>query len=521
MADIPKFVDFDCETVLQSQILIKMEKKDLMIFNVCESLSSVKSLNLNLNECGTKIQIIQNNKSEEFSLPLFDSFMIRVKVDSNAIYSVNYINLSGNEYETQQVRPNETQPLQKSSSSKTTTKNSLNALPQKLYKFPKQIRTNNEKISAVGIDLGTSRCCVAVNRRNGIETVAIENEGGRQLPSYVSFDEPKVKCGQIVVDRLRNHGKSSVFDSKRLIGRDFTAIEVDKTWPFQVINSMDKAIIKIESEVEEIRKTPEQIAAILLKHLKKIVEEFQGRKLQKAVITIPATFTQAQEEATHLAGILAGWDCVELLPEPIAASFAYFVDRPIPDLSTVLLFDLGGGTLDVCIFKIQNEKIQIISKSGDSNLGGRDFDNILINHFSQRLKNNFGILELESKKYRLMLECQKIKHCLSIRYDDHLDVSDFDPTRNEFIAITRDDFQQLTLQLLTKIKKIINSAFDNIELHPSQIDKILQVGGGCRMPMIKTLLQEIFPDAEHSCEEHPDEVVAVGAAYYSYYLNYD
>uniref|UniRef100_A0AC34FN22 Heat shock protein 70 n=1 Tax=Panagrolaimus sp. ES5 TaxID=591445 RepID=A0AC34FN22_9BILA len=251
-----------------------------------------------------------------------------------------------------------------------------------------------------------------------MNTVPLDNTGERLLPSFVSFDEKNVKCGKIVVNRLRNHSKSTIFDSKRIIGRQLGDIEIDSFWPFGLSETKGgKMYLEIEGFDGKRKVTPEDVASELLKHLKKKAEEFQGKKLTKTVITVPAAFSDAQKDATMEAAKLAGWDDIVLLPEPIAAAFAYFNDRPIPNSSTILLFDLGGGTLDVCIFKIQSNKIQIISNTGDSSLGGRNFDTVLISYFKNALFSNNGILLTEIQKYSLMLKCQEFKETLSILAD--------------------------------------------------------------------------------------------------------
>uniref|UniRef100_A0A914XXM3 Heat shock protein 70 n=1 Tax=Panagrolaimus superbus TaxID=310955 RepID=A0A914XXM3_9BILA len=291
-----------------------------------------------------------------------------------------------------------------------------NLTNDKMFAFPKRITDENSNINAVGIDLGTSRCCVAVNRKSGIETVGLENTGERLLPSYVAYDEDNTKCGQVVADRLRNYSKATVFDSKRMIGKSMVVI--DKIWPFKVVNIDNQVMIKLETDRGEIQQTAIQVASELLKYMKIKTEQFQGKRLSEVVITVPAAFTTSQEEATRAAAILAGWETVTLLPEPIAASFAYFIDRPIPNNSTLILFDLGGGTLDVCVFKIINNRIQIISKNGDSRLGGRDFDNLLMDHFINKLSLDYDVNVRGNTKYKLLAECQKIKHYLSVRNDE-------------------------------------------------------------------------------------------------------
>uniref|UniRef100_A0A914PNL7 Heat shock protein 70 n=1 Tax=Panagrolaimus davidi TaxID=227884 RepID=A0A914PNL7_9BILA len=282
------------------------------------------------------------------------------------------------------------------------------------YSIPKIQAPFNIGINAIGIDLGTSRCCVAVIRKNGITTVPLDNTGERLLPSYVAYDEENVKCGQIVVKRLRNHSKSTVFDSKRIIGRNFADIEIDLFWPFGIIKTEGKVFLEIQKFNGHGIVTPEDVAAALLKHVKQKTEEFQGKSLSKAVITVPAAFNEAQKIATLEGAKLAGWKETILLPEPIAAAFAYFNDRLITNNSNVLLFDLGGGTLDVCIFKITDEKIEIISNTGDSKFGGRDFDGVLINYFKNALSTQYDITLIKNKKYLLMIKCQEIKESLSV-----------------------------------------------------------------------------------------------------------
>uniref|UniRef100_A0A914ZDJ3 Heat shock protein 70 n=1 Tax=Panagrolaimus superbus TaxID=310955 RepID=A0A914ZDJ3_9BILA len=301
--------------------------------------------------------------------------------------------------------------------------------------FPKKVEISSDENDIIGIDLGTTRCCAAVNRQNGIETVALGNTGHRLLPSWVAFDEEKDKCGEIVVERLRNYSKSTVFDVKRIIGKTFDEIKIDTSWPFDILQLIsiepkikfdisddekddEKFLIKFYSATGLAFKYPEEISAVLLKHIKEKSEEFQAKLLTDVVITVPAAFQQKQIQATYKAAKIAGWKNIHFLPEPVAAAFAYFIDRPIPNNSNLLLFDLGGGTLDVCIFKIQNDQLQIIDRSGDPNIGGRDFDNLLINYFEKKLFDDFEIKISQSKRIKLMLKCQNIKENLSTLEED-------------------------------------------------------------------------------------------------------
>jgi molecular chaperone DnaK (HSP70) len=284
------------------------------------------------------------------------------------------------------------------------------------WEIPKNLNWDKIKDDAIGIDLGTTRCCCAVSRSKGaIETVALDNGGERLLPSFVGYDEKNVKCGQIVVDRINNYLHSTVFDVKRIIGRKFSDVTVDPNWTFCVkSDNDDNLLIETTNHYGNlITFSPSQVSAVLLKHIKTKSEEFQGKKLKNVVVTVPAVFSDRQCEKTIEAANLAEFNSVTLLPEPVAAAFSYFFDREIPNNSKMLLFDLGGGTLDVCVFRILNDKINIVSKSGDSEIGGRNFDNVLFEYLKQKLENVFNINNIEKKKYKLLSKCQEIKEALS------------------------------------------------------------------------------------------------------------
>uniref|UniRef100_A0A914P3B1 Hypoxia up-regulated protein 1 n=1 Tax=Panagrolaimus davidi TaxID=227884 RepID=A0A914P3B1_9BILA len=336
-----------------------------------------------------------------------------------------------------------------------------------------------------------TRCCVAVNRTNGTELVAIDGSE-RQLPSYVSFKEKDPMCGQLVINQLELYANSTVFDIKQIIGRNFNEIQINS------------------------EKHPEEISAILLKHVKQKIEEFQGSKIDEAVITVPSGFNQNQKIATHVAADLAGFKTVHLLKEPIAASIAYFVDRPIPSSFNLLLFDLGGGTLDLCIFKVEKNKFKVFANDGDSNLGGRDFDMVLFQHFEKTLEKRYKIIINEKSKYRLMLKCVEIKHALSSENEASFDIEDY--KIDEFLRITRHEFEQICVPVLNRIQDIFIQIFSKTELTPVDINKVLLIGGGCQMPMIQLFLHKRFPKADHFCDESPDGMVAIGAAYYSSFL---
>lgn len=270
-------------------------------------------------------------------------------------------------------------------------------------------------MNCVGVDLGVSRCCGAVMRKWEIATVPLDNTGERTLPSYVSYDEKYVKCGKVVVNRLKYHSKSTIYDSKKIIGKNIEDIEIDPSWPFKIKSINGKVFLEIHKFDGKGCFTSEEVTSDLLKYIKQKSQEFQGKKLSKVIITVPLAFTVKQKAGIMEAAKLAGWNEIAFLPEPVAAAFAYFIDRPISRNSNVLLVDFGGGTLDVCIFKVENKQIQLLSNIDDSTTAGKNFDIILFNYFKNALYTKYNIPLIQNKRYLLIAKCQEIKETLSVQ----------------------------------------------------------------------------------------------------------
>uniref|UniRef100_A0A914PS32 Uncharacterized protein n=1 Tax=Panagrolaimus davidi TaxID=227884 RepID=A0A914PS32_9BILA len=389
-----------------------------------------------------------------------------------------------------------------------------------LYFIPKKIQNYNSELNAIGIDFGITECCASVIRKKGPDFVVLDDTTGlRTMPSYISFDEKMPKCGQIVVDRMRYNAKYSVYDTKRIIGKDLESILIDPLWPFKVLNVGSNVVFGIETFNGKDTKFLEELSSILLKHIKIKLEAYQNTILTEAVITIPSVFSKKQKEATKLAAEIAGFETIHFLPEPVAAAFAYFTEIEIPNQSNILICDCGGGTFDICIAKVENDQLQILNFDGDSYLGGRDFDKILFTHFSAILKHkfNFDVMK-SSKKYVLKKKCQEIKHKLSASEDDWLDIDDFDPNIDGVIKISREEFEEMSSNFIIQMKDVIYQTMTKSNISKNEITYVFQVGGGCRMPMIKKMLKEIFPNSSHQCTLYPDWIVAHGAALYAYQL---
>uniref|UniRef100_A0A914QLK9 Hypoxia up-regulated protein 1 n=1 Tax=Panagrolaimus davidi TaxID=227884 RepID=A0A914QLK9_9BILA len=390
-----------------------------------------------------------------------------------------------------------------------------------IYKIPPKLVYYNKNLNAVGIDLGTSECYASVIRRNGPEGIVLDSKtNNRNLPSYVAIDELNEPCGQYVINRMERKPEFLAFDGKRLIGKEFDEIVIDPLWSFKVINYCEQIYLLFydKENVPAVRSST-YILSCLLKQIKQKTDEFQGTNISEAIITIPSSFTEKQKDATTDAANIAGWETIHFLSEPIAALFACSYETDIPNKSIALLFDFGGGTTDICISKIFNGKIEILIESGDAFLGGKDFDRLLINHFNSALKHKYGLNVLETnKKYRLMIKCREIKHTLSVQMDDNLFVDDFKFDEDDVIPITRKEFEDMAVDLILRGKNLITDTLKKAKLNRDEINIVFRVGGGCRIPMIKKMLKEMFPKSQHQCSIHPEELVAKGAALYAYEL---
>uniref|UniRef100_A0A914QUS1 Uncharacterized protein n=1 Tax=Panagrolaimus davidi TaxID=227884 RepID=A0A914QUS1_9BILA len=305
----------------------------------------------------------------------------------------------------------------------------------KTFKIPSKIQNYNKNLNAVGIDFGTSECCAFVIRRNGPESVVLDDfTAKRTLPSYVSILDLNQPCGQNIVNRMEINPAFYAFDVKRLIGKEFHEIIIDPLWTFSVLNYCEQIYFLFDDKIQFPKiLSAAYITNYLLEEIKRKVEEFQGLFLDGVVLTVPSSFTEKQKQGIIHASDIAGCGVPHLLPEPIAALItekknkiwtlpffsviAYSYETDIPNGSITLLFDLGGGTTDICISKIVENEIKVLM--GDQFLGGKDFDKLLINHFNSILKERYELdVFATNKKFRLMLKCQEIKHTLSVNTDD-------------------------------------------------------------------------------------------------------
>ena len=242
--------------------------------------------------------------------------------------------------------------------------------------------------ASVGIDLGTTYSCVGVWQNDRVEIIA-NDQGNRTTPSYVAFNETERLIGDAAKNQVAMNAANTVFDAKRLIGRKFNepAVQSDmKHWPFTVIDgAAGKPTIQVQYKGEVKQFAAEEISSMVLMKMKEISEAYLGREVKNAVITVPAYFNDSQRQATKDAGVIAGLNVLRIINEPTAAAIAYGLDKKGSE-KNVLIFDLGGGTFDVSLLTIEEGIFEVKATAGDTHLGGEDFDNRMVEYFTQEFK---------------------------------------------------------------------------------------------------------------------------------------
>jgi len=368
-----------------------------------------------------------------------------------------------------------------------------------------------EKI--IGIDLGTTNSVVAV--MEGKEVKVIPNqEGNRLTPSVVAFTEKgEVLVGEPAKRQAITNPKRTVYSIKRFMGRRREEVQSEETIvPYQIVGgSSDYVKVKIGDR----EYTPPEISAKVLQKLKEAAEAYLGHRVNKAVITVPAYFNDAQRQATKDAGQIAGLEVVRIINEPTAASLAYGLDKKTSE--KIVVFDLGGGTFDVSVLEVADGVFRVISTNGDTHLGGDDFDRALVDYVADEFKKDYGI-DLRKDPMalqRLQEACEKAKKELSSVQQTELNLpfitADASGPKHLQMTITRSQFERLVDHLVERCRKPVELALQDARLSPKEIDEVVLVGGSTRIPKVQELVRQMFGKEPHK-GVNPDEVVAVGAA---------
>jgi len=367
----------------------------------------------------------------------------------------------------------------------------------------------------IGIDLGTTYSCVSITKENG-ENVIIPNElGGRITPSVVAWSSE----GRLVGDAAKNQASSNpvntVYDIKRLIGRKYTDVEVQrdkKLLPFEIVNKDGKPAVEVMADGVKKVMTPEEVSAMILSKLKADAEAFLGQTVTNAVITVPAYFNDAQRQATKDAGKIAGLNVARIINEPTAAALAYGLSEKSSD-KNVLVYDLGGGTFDVSILTIDEGVFEVLATAGDTHLGGEDFDQRVMDYFLKQIKNKHSVSLANDKRAlaRLRREVEKAKRALSTDHSVKIEVEGILDGEDFTDQLTRAKFEELNMDLFKKTLKPVEQVLKDSGLKKSEIHEIVLVGGSTRIPKIQSLIKDFFNGKEPSRGINPDEAVAVGA----------
>lgn len=367
----------------------------------------------------------------------------------------------------------------------------------------------------IGIDLGTTNCCVSVLEGGAVQIVP-NKEGGRTTPTVVGFtDKGERLVGQIAKRQAVTNAANTVYAVKRLIGRKFNSPEVQRmrdSAPFEIVDTPNgDGHIRVQGRTY----SPQEISGIVLQRLKAAAEDFLGEAVTEAIVTVPAYFDDTQRQATKDASRIAGLKVERIINEPTAAALAYGLGRT--ESERIVVYDLGGGTFDISILEMNDGVFEVLSTSGNTFLGGEDFDERIINWMADQFREETG---MDLRQDRLALQrlkeaAERAKCELSSATDTNINLpfiaADASGPKHFNKMLSREEFEGLVADLVEQTIEPCQKALWDAKLQPADIDKVILVGGQTRSPIIGRTVKEIF-GKEASAEINPDEVVAMGAA---------
>jgi molecular chaperone DnaK len=367
---------------------------------------------------------------------------------------------------------------------------------------------------SVGIDLGTTNSVVAV-MEGGKPTVIANTEGMRTTPSVVAWSKTGERLvGQLARRQAVVNPQNTVYSIKRFIGRRFDEVADERSMVSYKVKESSEGGCKVGIGDKDY--TPEEISAMILRKLKEDAEKYLGEKVSSAVITVPAYFNDSQRQSTKNAGAIAGLEVLRIINEPTAAALAYGIDKK--NNEKILVFDLGGGTFDVSILEVGDGVFEVNATSGDTHLGGDDFDHVLVDYIADEFKRMEGIdLRKDPQALQRLTEAaEKAKIELSTVTEASISLPFI--TANETgpkhldMRLTRAKFNELTRQLVERCRKPVESSLSDAHLNYNDIDEVVLVGGSTRIPAVQDLVKSLTGGKEPNQSVNPDEVVAVGAA---------
>jgi len=366
----------------------------------------------------------------------------------------------------------------------------------------------------IGIDLGTTNSCFAVIE-GGSPNVITNKEGNRTTPSVVGFTKSgETLVGQTAKRQGVTNPKNTIFSAKRFIGRTYQEVKKDSTnLPFDIKEGKNKEVVIVANSKEY---APAQISAMVLQNIKVNAEEYLGTNVTDAVITVPAYFNDSQRQATKDAGTIAGLNVKRIINEPTAAALAYGLDKKNKD-QKIAIYDLGGGTFDISILEIGDGVFEVKSTNGDTQLGGDDFDDLLVNWLAEEFQKSDSIdLKKDAMALQRLKEgAEKAKCELSTAVQTEINLpfitADSAGPKHLNITLTRAKFENLISHLVEKTIDPCKNALKDADMKPSDIDEVILVGGSTRIPLVQSSVEKLF-NKESNKSVNPDEVVAIGAA---------
>jgi L1 cell adhesion molecule like protein len=366
----------------------------------------------------------------------------------------------------------------------------------------------------VGIDLGTCTSCVSVFRHGKTEVIA-NSQGNRITPSWVSFNGTEKLVGDSAKSQAAQNTANTIYDIKRLMGHKFSDQVVQnelKHLAYKVIpDDNDKPMVQLENGTTYY---PEQISAMILSEMKNIAEAYLGHTVTKAVITVPAYFSDASRAATRDAAVIAGLDPLRIINEPTAAALAFGLDKNFKGERNIIVSDKGGGTYDVSLLTIDEGMFEVKATGGDTHLGGEDLDNRMVTHFVEEFKRKFksDVSTNQRALRRLKTACERAKRTLSTSTTANIEIDAFYDGKDFYSSITRARFEELCADLFRKCLDPVEKVLRDAKMDKSDIHDVVLVGGSTRIPKIQKLLSDFFNGKELCKSVNPDEAVSIGAA---------
>ncbi len=359
---------------------------------------------------------------------------------------------------------------------------------------------------SIGIDLGTTYSVVAIYE-NDTSTIITNSIGNRTTPSWLSFVGDDIIIGEDAKQMYVQNTENTICNIKRLVGKKYDDIDVSN-FTYNITNNQNNICININNK----KYTPEMINAYILNYLKSLAETYTNNKITNCVITVPAYFNDSQRQSTIDSANIAGLNVLRLINEPTAAAIAYGLDKC--EHKIILVYDLGGGTLDASILEISDGIYEVLATSGDTNLGGEDVDNILMNYCLHYIDTDIT----NKMKSKLKKECEIAKKTLSTSLTANICIEELYDNKDLNITITRAKFDNLCADFYVRCLEPLNTVINDSKINKQDIDEIILIGGSTRIPRIRDLIEQYFGKKPRT-DVDPDETVAKGASIQAYMLN--